>query len=75
MIKENEYQFKIPLALKNQVKSTFGETEPTLTLTLEECIIFTTCPFTSIFASEKNYPGYNEVINKIYDFVNDNRKP
>jgi hypothetical protein len=53
----------------------YDPNKPVLILTLEECIIFTTCPFTSIFASQKNYPGYNEVINKIYDFVNDNRKP
>jgi hypothetical protein len=69
-------EFKIPSELDMFENVEFDkETEPGLTLTLTECKIFTKCPFSGIFASNKNYPGYNEVINKIYDFVNDNRKP
>ncbi len=38
-------------------------------LTKEEAKIFTNCPFSDIAASEKNYPGYNDVVSKIMKFA------
>jgi hypothetical protein len=61
------YKFKIPFELT-------PDKGLMLTLTLSECEALTKCPFLNNHASENNYPGYNEVIDKIFDFVDDNRK-
>jgi hypothetical protein len=47
----------------------YTDHEPTLTLTKEECQAFDSCPFSKNFASENNYPGYNETLRKVCDFA------
>jgi hypothetical protein len=53
----------------NEVISVDKYLEPILVLTKEECEAFTRCPFSDGHVNEHNYPNYNEVINKIYDFA------
>lgn len=40
-----------------------------LTLTKEECLAIISCPFMGGSVNEENYPGYNEAVNKIYKFT------
>ncbi len=35
----------------------------------KEAIAFARCPFSNCHASENNYPGFNDVINKILKFA------
>lgn len=46
---------------------------PTLELTIEEAIAFRDCPFSNNHATETNYPGFNDVIDKIRDFADEHR--
>lgn len=47
--------------------------EPILTLTLKEAIAFRDCPFSNNHATENNYPGFNDVIDKIRNFADEHR--